>query len=119
MQTKLKYLVSGVLSLAILAVVLIHLAPVSFDGSGPGFQKWIADKYTVPLFKTYLHTSGYSKNSNVQLLSSTEEIQEQIQVDQRKIFFSFKVRVEGTEKDVLFEGKRYWIERYTWHLKTD
>lgn len=117
MQTKLKYLIAGVLSVAILAVVLIHLAPVSFDGGGPGFQKWIADKYTVPLFKTYLKTSGYSKTSNVQLLSSTEEIQEKIQVDQRKIRFGFKVRVDGVEKDVLFEGKRCWIEKYTWHLK--
>ncbi len=43
-----------------LAVVLIHLAPVSFDGTGPGFQKWIADKYTVKLFKTYLEESGYT-----------------------------------------------------------
>lgn len=117
MNTKVKYLIGAILSVVILTVVSIHLAPVSFDGNGPGFQKWIADKYTVELFKTYLEESGYSQNDNVQLISSSEEVQDKVQMDRRKIFLTFKVRTDGIEKQVLFEGKRYWIERYTWHLK--
>lgn len=117
MNNRLKYMVSFILGLSIISVLWIHLAPVSFDGTGPGFQKWIADKYTVKLFETYLEESGYSADSNVKLLSSTEEGQAQIKMDNRKIFLSFTVRVEDTDKQVLFEGKRYWIEKYAWHLK--
>lgn len=119
MKIKLKYVASALLSVAVLAAVLVHLAPVSFDGSGPGFEKWIADQYTVKLFRTYLEESGYAINSNVQLISTAEEIQQQIQMDKRNIYLRFRVRVEGTERQVQFEGRRYWIERYNWHLKNN
>lgn len=108
--------------LPIILVIIFFLifAPVSFDSGAcaGGFKKSVTDTYEnkfLTLLAEKKIISLYQKdNPSINQL----ELIENMTWKGRIIRTKAKITVNGKSYLVEYEGKRYWIEKYAWEIKS-
>lgn len=102
-----------VVLLAVICLLCVHFAPVSYDAGacGGGFDTWIFDKYKDKLITKYV-TEYDSELSNVEIIDDSKEVN----YEGRYISIQFDIKEKDKQQTLYFVGERVWIETYRWDL---